>query len=104
DRGRDPAAIERMIGCKLMIRSTDAAARTAAEEFIAVHKWGDGIWDVFWATTPDRVADALIAFEEAGVDAFTPQIGWPYDRGTLEAVIGPVAERVTAARGARLPR
>jgi alkanesulfonate monooxygenase SsuD/methylene tetrahydromethanopterin reductase-like flavin-dependent oxidoreductase (luciferase family) len=101
DLGRDPSAVERMIGCKLMIRSTEAAARAAAEEFIAVHKWGEGIWDVFWATTPDRVADALLAFQAAGVNSFTPQIGWPYDRETLDAVIGPVAERVNAAPDAR---
>src|SRR5262249_48808931 len=98
DQGRDPATIERMVGCKLMIRSTEAAARAAAEEFIKIHKWSEGIWDVFWATTQDRVADALAAFAEAGVDSFTPQIGWPYDRETLEAVIGPVAERVNGAR------
>jgi alkanesulfonate monooxygenase SsuD/methylene tetrahydromethanopterin reductase-like flavin-dependent oxidoreductase (luciferase family) len=94
---RDETEIERMIGCKLLIRSTEAAARRAAEEFIAIHKWGEGIWDVFWATTPQRVADALSAFAEAGVQSFTPQIGWPYDVETLEAIVGPVAEQLEAA-------
>jgi alkanesulfonate monooxygenase SsuD/methylene tetrahydromethanopterin reductase-like flavin-dependent oxidoreductase (luciferase family) len=100
DLGRDVSGVERMIGCKLLIRSTEAEARRAAEEFIAIHKWGEGIWDAFWATTPARVADALSAFAEAGVQSFTPQIGWPYDVETLEAVIGPVAEQV-ASVGAR---
>jgi alkanesulfonate monooxygenase SsuD/methylene tetrahydromethanopterin reductase-like flavin-dependent oxidoreductase (luciferase family) len=97
DLGRDVSGVERMIGCKLLIRDTEPAARRAAEEFIAIHQWGGDIWDVFWATTPDRVADALIAFQAAGVQAFTPQVGWPYDVETLEAVTGPIAEKVRNA-------
>ncbi len=42
------------------------------------------------------VADALAQFREAGVGSFTPQLGWPFDKETVELLIGPVAERLGA--------
>jgi alkanesulfonate monooxygenase SsuD/methylene tetrahydromethanopterin reductase-like flavin-dependent oxidoreductase (luciferase family) len=96
DLGRDDSTIERMIGCKLIIRRDADAARRTAEELIAIHKWPDPIWDVVWAGTPQQVADWLTPFVEAGVDAFAPQIGWPYSHETIELLMGEVKPIVDA--------
>ena len=97
DLGRDESEVERMIGAKLVLRRDEREARRVAEALVAEHRWQDSIWDVFWATTPERIADALARFREAGVGSFTPQLGWPFDLETLELLIGPVAERLGAA-------
>ena len=58
------------------------------------------IWDVVWAATPQQVADWLTPFVEAGAGSFSPQIGWPYDRETIERLVGEVqAGRRGANRG-----
>jgi hypothetical protein len=49
-----------------------------------------------WATTPERAADRLVEFIEAGAHSFSPQIGWPYDRETIESLIGEVVPAVEA--------
>jgi alkanesulfonate monooxygenase SsuD/methylene tetrahydromethanopterin reductase-like flavin-dependent oxidoreductase (luciferase family) len=97
--GRDAATIERMVGCKLILRSDPDEARRVAEEFIAIHGWGPSVWDSFWATTPDRIADRLTEFVEAGAGSFSPQIGWPYDVETIERLIGEVKPVVDARTG-----
>jgi alkanesulfonate monooxygenase SsuD/methylene tetrahydromethanopterin reductase-like flavin-dependent oxidoreductase (luciferase family) len=97
--GRDPVLIERMIGCKLIIRSDRDEARRVAAELIATHRWPKTIWDVVWAGTPHQVADWLAQFVEAGVGSFSPQIGWPYDRQTIERLIGEVRPIVEARTG-----
>jgi alkanesulfonate monooxygenase SsuD/methylene tetrahydromethanopterin reductase-like flavin-dependent oxidoreductase (luciferase family) len=96
DLGRDPAPIERMLGAKLILRSDADEARRVAEELVAIHKWGPSVWDAVWATTPELAADRLVEFIEAGADSFSPQIGWPYDRETIERLIGEVKPAVEA--------
>jgi alkanesulfonate monooxygenase SsuD/methylene tetrahydromethanopterin reductase-like flavin-dependent oxidoreductase (luciferase family) len=96
DLGRDPAPIERMLGAKLILRSDADEAQRVAEELVAVHKWGPSVWDAVWATTPELAADRLVEFIEAGADSFSPQIGWPYDRETIERLIGEVKPAVEA--------
>ena len=88
-----------MIGCKFILRSDPGEARRVAEELIAVHKWPAGIWDVVWAGTPQQVADWLTPFVEAGAGSFSPQIGWPYDRETIERLIGEVKPLVDKRTG-----
>jgi alkanesulfonate monooxygenase SsuD/methylene tetrahydromethanopterin reductase-like flavin-dependent oxidoreductase (luciferase family) len=99
DLGRDPAPIERMVGCKLIIKGDSESARRTAEELIKVHRWPDGIWDVVWAGTPQQVADWLTPFVEAGAGSFAPQIGWPYDHETIERLIAEVKPIVDARIG-----
>ena len=55
--------------------------------------------EVVWAGTPQQVADWLTPFVEAGVGSFSPQIGWPYDRETIERLIGEVKPIVDARTG-----
>jgi alkanesulfonate monooxygenase SsuD/methylene tetrahydromethanopterin reductase-like flavin-dependent oxidoreductase (luciferase family) len=64
--GRDERQIERMIGCKFILRSSPDEARRVAAELIAVHRWTDSIMDVVWAGTPQQVADWLTPLVEAG--------------------------------------
>jgi alkanesulfonate monooxygenase SsuD/methylene tetrahydromethanopterin reductase-like flavin-dependent oxidoreductase (luciferase family) len=94
--GRDATTIERMLGAKLILRSDPDEAQRVAEELVAIHKWGPSVWDAVWATTPERAADRLVEFIEAGADSFSPQIGWPYDRETIERLIGEVVPAVEA--------
>jgi alkanesulfonate monooxygenase SsuD/methylene tetrahydromethanopterin reductase-like flavin-dependent oxidoreductase (luciferase family) len=94
--GRDQARIERMIGCKFILRSSSEEAGRVADELIAVHKWPASIRDVVWASTPQQVADWLTPYVEAGAGSFCPQIGWPYDHETIERLIGEVKPIVDA--------
>ena len=97
--GRDATTIERMLGAKLILRSDPDEAQRVAEELVAIHKWGPSVWDAVWATTPERAADRLVEFIDAGAHSFSPQIGWPYDRETIERLIGEVVPAVEAAHG-----
>ena len=99
--GRDATTIERMLGAKLILRSDPDEAQRVAEELVAIHKWGPSVWDAVWATTPALATDRLLEFIGAGAHSFSPQIGWPYDRETIERLIGEVAPAVDAgiARG-----
>lgn len=97
--GRDAAGIERMVGCKLVIRDDADAARRVAEELVVVHGWAPSVWRSFWVGTPIQVADRLTRFVEAGAGAFAPQMVWPYDHETLERVVGDVLPRVEARTG-----
>jgi len=99
DLGRDPAPIERMVGCKLIIKGDAETAQRVACELVAVHRWDDSVWDVLWAGTSQQVADWLTPFVEAGAGSFAPQIGWPYDHETLERLIGEVKPIVDARVG-----
>ena len=94
--GRDATTIERMLGAKLILRSDPDEAQRVAEELVAIHRWGPSVWDAVWATTPERAADRLVEFVEAGAHSFSPQIGWPYDRETIERLIGEVVPAVEA--------
>lgn len=97
--GRDEARIERMIGCKFILRSSSEEAGRVADELIAVHRWPASVREVVWAGTPQRVADWLTPYVEAGAGSFSPQIGWPYDHETIERLVGEVKPLVDARTG-----
>ena len=94
---RDPSEVERMVGCKLIIRSNPGEARKAFEHLRAVHKWNESVWDVTWAASPEQVAEALIGFRALGVQSFLPQLAWPFDQETIDRLIGDVAPLVDQA-------
>jgi alkanesulfonate monooxygenase SsuD/methylene tetrahydromethanopterin reductase-like flavin-dependent oxidoreductase (luciferase family) len=99
DVGRDERHVERMVGCKMIIRRDPAEAHRVFEQLRQVHKWNDDIWTVVWAASPEQVAESLVRYRALGVQAFCPQLGWPYDRETVELLIGevaPLVERATA--------
>ena len=94
---RDHSTVERMIGCKLVLRSDPADARRAFEDLRVVHGWGESVWDVVWATSPALAAEALVGFAALGVSSFLPQLAWPYDTETIERLIGEVAPLVASS-------
>ena len=96
---RDATQIERMIGCKFILRTSSEEAGRVADELIAIHKWPPSIREVVWAGTPQQVADWLTPYVEAGAGSFSPQIGWPYDRETIERLIGEVKPLVDTRTG-----
>jgi alkanesulfonate monooxygenase SsuD/methylene tetrahydromethanopterin reductase-like flavin-dependent oxidoreductase (luciferase family) len=96
---RDPSEIERMIGCKLIMRSSPEEAARVADELIAIHKWPPSVREVVWASTPQQVADWVTPYVEAGAGSFCPQIGWPHDRETIERLVGEVKPIVDARTG-----
>ncbi len=98
-RGATRRTIERMLGCKFIIRSSADEAGAVADALIAVHKWPPSIRQVVWAGTPQQVADWLTPFVEAGAGSFSPQIGWPYDHETIERLVSEVKPLVDGRTG-----
>jgi alkanesulfonate monooxygenase SsuD/methylene tetrahydromethanopterin reductase-like flavin-dependent oxidoreductase (luciferase family) len=100
DVGRDEALIERTVGCKPIIRSTEAEARRVFEDQMAVNRVplerveSD---DTFWVGTPERIADEMRARKAIGFHTFIAELAYPYDVETLERWIGEVKPMVDAS-------
>jgi alkanesulfonate monooxygenase SsuD/methylene tetrahydromethanopterin reductase-like flavin-dependent oxidoreductase (luciferase family) len=97
--GRDPAAIERTVGCKPVIRNTEGEARRAWEAQMAHNRTpmadvADD--DTFWVGTPQQVAEQMRARIELGFHTFIAEVPAPYDVETLERWIGEVKPMVQA--------
>jgi alkanesulfonate monooxygenase SsuD/methylene tetrahydromethanopterin reductase-like flavin-dependent oxidoreductase (luciferase family) len=95
--GRDPAAIERTVGCKPVIRNTEAEARRAWEAQMAHNHtpMADVLDDdTFWVGTPQQVAEQMRARHEIGFHTFIAEMAAPYDVETLERWIGEVKPMV----------
>jgi alkanesulfonate monooxygenase SsuD/methylene tetrahydromethanopterin reductase-like flavin-dependent oxidoreductase (luciferase family) len=95
--GRDPAAIERTVGCKPVIRDTEAEARRVWEAQMAHNRTpmadvADD--DTFWIGTPQGVAERMIACRDLGFSTFIAEMAAPYDTETLERWIGEVKPMV----------
>jgi alkanesulfonate monooxygenase SsuD/methylene tetrahydromethanopterin reductase-like flavin-dependent oxidoreductase (luciferase family) len=94
---RDPDAIERTVGCKPVIRDTEAEARRAWEAQMAHNRTpmaevADD--DTFWVGTPEQVAEQMHARRDIGFHTFIAEIAAPYDVETLERWIGEVKPMV----------
>ena len=96
---RDPESIERSVGCKVIIRSTEAAARERYEETIRHNRIaperleGDVTW---WVGTPAQIAERIGAYRAIGVHTFLCETPAPYDVETMESLIGVVKPMVDA--------
>jgi len=100
DVGRDQALIERTVGCKPIIRDTEAAARRAWEAMMELNR--TPMSDVeddntFWVGTPEQIAETMVACREIGFATFLAEIAAPYDPETLERWIGEVKPMVDSA-------
>ena len=97
--GRDPSEIERTVGCKPIIRDTEAEARLVWEQQMAHNRTpmsdvaND---DTFWVGTPEQLAERMIACREIGFSTFLAELAAPYDDETLERWIGEVKPAVEA--------
>jgi alkanesulfonate monooxygenase SsuD/methylene tetrahydromethanopterin reductase-like flavin-dependent oxidoreductase (luciferase family) len=98
--GRDPAEIERTVGCKITIRRTEAEARRVRDALLAHNRTPiERVQDdaSFWTGTPDAIAETMIGFRRVGFDTFIVEIPAPYDAETLETLISEVRPMVDAA-------
>ncbi len=98
--GRDPAEIQRTVGCKPIIRDSEAAATRVWEEHMALNRTpmadvADD--DTFWVGTPEQVAEKMVACRDIGFTTFLAEIAAPYDAETLERWIAEVKPMVDAA-------
>lgn len=96
--GRDPTTIERMIGGKLVIRRDAAEAQLVFEEQMHVHGWPESVrTEMAWTGTPEQVAQALLAYQQAGADGFSPSVAAPLDLETIELLATEVRPMLDAA-------
>lgn len=96
--GRDPAEIEFTVGCKPIIRDTEAQARKVlAEQLEANHTSPDDVRDdaSFWVGTPQRIAEQIEELRTLGFHTVIAEMPAPYDEETLERLIGEVRPMVT---------
>ena len=104
DVGRDPAEIERTVGCKITIRKTKAEAQKAVENLMAVNRT-PMTWikddDTFWTGTAEDIAETMIGYRRVGFNTFICELAAPYDPETLEVLIKQVKPMVEAAIPAR---
>jgi alkanesulfonate monooxygenase SsuD/methylene tetrahydromethanopterin reductase-like flavin-dependent oxidoreductase (luciferase family) len=100
DVGRDHREIERTVGCKVTIRSTQAEADRALEGILRTNGLtpADVAGDhTFWTGTPERIAESMISYRRVGFHTFLVECPAPYDAETLERLMRDVKPLVDAA-------
>ena len=93
DVGRDPAEIERTLGCKPIIRDSEAEARRVWRDWMDLNKTPFSDVeddDTFWPGTPEQIAERLLEVKPLGFNTALAEIPAPYDDETLERFIGQV--------------
>jgi alkanesulfonate monooxygenase SsuD/methylene tetrahydromethanopterin reductase-like flavin-dependent oxidoreductase (luciferase family) len=97
--GRDTSEIERTLGCKPTIRSTEAEARKVYLELLETNRTpvsrmdGD---DSVWIGTPEQIAATMRQYRAIGFDTFIAELPAPYDVETMELLINVVKPMVEA--------
>jgi alkanesulfonate monooxygenase SsuD/methylene tetrahydromethanopterin reductase-like flavin-dependent oxidoreductase (luciferase family) len=88
--GRDPATIERSLGCKVTIRSTEAEAERVRQATLAHNRTpperveGD---TSFWTGTPEQIAETIRSYQAVGFDTFIVELAAPYDDETMTTLM-----------------
>jgi alkanesulfonate monooxygenase SsuD/methylene tetrahydromethanopterin reductase-like flavin-dependent oxidoreductase (luciferase family) len=88
--GRDPAEIERSLGCKVTIRSTEAEAERVRQAALAHNRTplsrveGDVS---FWTGTPEQIAETIRGYRAVGFETFIVELAAPYDDETMTSLI-----------------
>jgi alkanesulfonate monooxygenase SsuD/methylene tetrahydromethanopterin reductase-like flavin-dependent oxidoreductase (luciferase family) len=88
--GRDPAQIERTVGCKITIRRTEAEAERVRRAILERNRTpldrvaGD---TTFWTGTPEQIAETMIGYRRVGFHTFLVELPAPYDAETMETLI-----------------
>ncbi|MEP7159257.1 MAG: LLM class flavin-dependent oxidoreductase [Chloroflexota bacterium] len=98
--GRDVNEIEFTVGCKPIIRDSEAEARKVWKQWMDLN--GTPMSEVeddptFWPGTPEQVAERLLEVKPLGFDTAIAEIPAPYDDETLERFIGQVKPLVDRA-------
>ena len=98
--GRNEAEIERTLGCKPTIRSTEAEARRVYLGLLEANRTplsdmeGD---DSVWVGTPEQVAETMIGYRKVGFDTFVAELPAPYDLETMDLLMNAVKPLVERA-------
>ena len=97
DVGRDPAAIEKTVGCKIMIRDSEAEARRDWLGLLRANKMTleEGESDDSWLFgSPEAIAERFSAYRPIGFDGFMIEEPAPYDPETIDRLMREVAPAV----------
>ncbi len=97
--GRDPSEIEWTLGCKPLIRDSEAEARRVHEAQMAHNRTplsevADD--DTFWVGTPGQLAEKMLTYRALGFHTFIAEMAAPYDDESMERWIGEVKPMVDA--------
>jgi alkanesulfonate monooxygenase SsuD/methylene tetrahydromethanopterin reductase-like flavin-dependent oxidoreductase (luciferase family) len=97
--GRDPSAIRRMVGAKVILRGNRAEADAEFQRQLTVQPWSGDVLQYIadvglWRTTPSAAVDAIGALIDAGAGGFVAQFYPPYDHETIERLATEVAPQL----------
>lgn len=98
--GRDTSEIERTLGCKVTIRSTEAEAEKVRRRLLEHNRTpmsrveGD---TSFWTGTAEQVAEIMLGYVKVGFRTFVHEQMAPYDAETIETLATVVKPMVDAA-------
>ena len=95
--GRQHSAVERHVGGRLIIRDTEEMAQRVFEEQVRVHGWDAGMTSFTWAGNPEQVAEWILRYRAAGIDAFSPSVAAPLDLESIERLASEVRPIVEAS-------
>jgi alkanesulfonate monooxygenase SsuD/methylene tetrahydromethanopterin reductase-like flavin-dependent oxidoreductase (luciferase family) len=98
--GRDTKDIERTVGCKVTIRSSEAEAERVRRSLLEHNRTPmervDG--DVsFWTGTPEQITETMLSYIRVGFETFIVELPAPYDDETMESLTKVVRPMVEAA-------
>ena len=102
DVGRDTSEIERTLGCKITIRSTEAEAERVRLSLLEhnrtpMSRVEDDV--SFWTGTPEQIVETMLSYIHVGFEHFIAELPAPYDVETMESLINvvrPMVDQVTA--------
>jgi alkanesulfonate monooxygenase SsuD/methylene tetrahydromethanopterin reductase-like flavin-dependent oxidoreductase (luciferase family) len=98
--GRDTKDIERTVGCKVTIRSSEAEAERVRRSLLEHNRTpmerveGDVS---FWTGTPEQIAETMLSYIRVGFETFIVELPAPYDDETMESLTKIVRPMVEAA-------
>ncbi len=98
--GRDEAEIERSVGCKITLRSTEAEAQRVVRDALLHNRTSPDLPETdhtFWTGTPRQIADTMLAYRRIGFHTFIVESPAPYDAETMETLISVVKPLVDEA-------
>ena len=98
--GRDSGQIERTLGFKPTIRSTQAEAERVFLDLLAANRTPTSRMEgdvSVWTGTPEQIAETMLGYRKVGFDTFIAELAAPYDAETMETLINVVKPMVESA-------
>jgi alkanesulfonate monooxygenase SsuD/methylene tetrahydromethanopterin reductase-like flavin-dependent oxidoreductase (luciferase family) len=98
--GRDPSTIQRSIGCKITIRSSEAEAQRVRRAMLEHNRTslaqveGDAS---FLTGTAEQIAETIDGYRRVGFDTFIVESAAPYDEESMTTIIEVVKPMVDGA-------